>query len=192
MLSTYGRLLEPGELRQAAKTNVNAIGPGVQFRYQRELEPPTGTEGFSRIDVIPFTRTIDPAFTHRAVIVWCDDAIESRAAPLRRYADDGWLVLGVAWRPDIAEKRCTREDVDASVDRLRERLGIALDVAYCPHGGGPPVCWCRKPLPGLLVVFIHKYRLDPRRCIYIGGGAQDPGYARRVGMDFRSASDFFG
>jgi len=192
MLSTYGRLLEPGELREAAKTNVNAIGPGVQFRYQRDLEPPTEAEGFSRIDTVAFARTVDSAFTNRAVIVWCDEAIESRAEALRRCAADGWRVLGVAWRPQIAEGRATVPRVDAEVARLRERLGVAIDVAYCSHGGGPPVCWCRKPLPGLLVAFIRKYRLDPRSCVYVGGGAQDPGFARRVGMEYRSASNFFG
>jgi len=124
--------------------------------------------------------------------VWCDDQIGSRAEALRRCAADGWLVLGVAWRPDIAENRSTVEQVDEAFAQLRERLGVAIDIAYCPHGAGPPVCWCRKPLPGLLVAFIRKHRLDPRQCIYIGGGAQDPGFARRVGMEYRSAADFFG
>jgi histidinol phosphatase-like enzyme len=80
------------------------------------------------------------------------------------------------------------EEVDASYARLRERLGVAIDVAYCAHGGGPPICWCRKPLPGLLVAFIRKGRLDPRQCIYVG--AQDPGFARRVRMEYRTAAEF--
>src|SRR5262249_46638343 len=40
MLEKYGRLLEPAEMRQMVKTDVSAFGPSVQFRYQRELEPP--------------------------------------------------------------------------------------------------------------------------------------------------------
>src|SRR5262249_35016885 len=73
MLATYGRLLGPEEMRDAVKTDVNAFGPGVQFRYQRDLEPPQLAEGFSRIDEVPFERARDPEGTNRAVMVWCDD-----------------------------------------------------------------------------------------------------------------------
>ena len=30
------------------------------------------------------------------------------------------------------------------------------------------------------------------QCIYVGAGAQDPGFARRLGFEYRSADDFFG
>ena len=58
---------------------------------------------------------------------------------------------------------------------MRELLGLPLDVLYCPHGAGPPVCWCRKPLPGLGVVFIQRHALDPARCVYVGAGAAGSG-----------------
>jgi histidinol phosphatase-like enzyme len=68
---------------------------------------------------------------------------------------------------------------------VREAVGVPIDIQYCPHGGGPPICWCRKPLPGLGVAFIQKYRLDPAQCIYLGAGPQDPGFARRLGFQYR-------
>jgi histidinol phosphatase-like enzyme len=74
---------------------------------------------------------------------------------------------------------------------MQELLGVAIDVEYCPHGGGPPVCWCRKPLPGLGVIFIERHRLDPSQSIYVGVGPQDLGFARRLGFQYRSAADFF-
>jgi len=86
-------------------------------------------------------------------------------------------VLGLSWQPQIAEEVLTVEQVDAGFVRMQELLGVKIDVLYCPHGGGPPVCWCRKPLPGLGVVFIQKYRLDPSSCIYVGADPQDPGFA---------------
>src|SRR6185436_9329680 len=61
MLSKYGRLLEPDEMRKAAKRDVNSFAPGAQFRQQRELEPPDPSEGFSRIETMPFARTQDPS-----------------------------------------------------------------------------------------------------------------------------------
>ena len=210
MLSTYGRLLGPDEMRRVSKKDINTFGPGVQFRYQRELEPPDAAEGFSRVDIVPFSRAIDPAFTNRAVIVWCDDVlvrsrtgqrapvtaddvelIEARAGVLRRYCDNGWRVLGLSWRPEVGEERFTPQQADAGFARMKELLGVPIEVQYCPHGGGPPVCWCRKPLPGLAVVFIRKHQLDATQCIYVGAGAQDPGFARRLGFQYREADDFF-
>ena len=40
IVSSYGRLLGPEEIRGASKQDIAAFGPAVQFRYQRELEPP--------------------------------------------------------------------------------------------------------------------------------------------------------
>ena len=205
MVATFGRLLGPEEMRQAVKRDVSAFGPAVQFRYQRELEPPHPSEGFSRIDTVPFERARDASFTNRALIVWCDgvltrgrtmssDDVEvfaARGEVLRRYAQEGWRVLGLGWQPAIAEEAVTAEQVEAGYSRMRERLGVAMEVLYCPHGGGAPVCWCRKPLPGLGVVFIERYRLDPSQCIYVGGGPQDPGFARRLGFQYRDAAGFF-
>jgi hypothetical protein len=42
------------------------------------------------------------------------------------------------------------------------------------------------------VVFIHRYRLDAPQCLYVGNGAQDPGFARRLGFQYRDAAEFFG
>jgi aryl-alcohol dehydrogenase-like predicted oxidoreductase/histidinol phosphatase-like enzyme len=210
MLSTYGRLLGPEEMPQAAKTDVNTFPPSVQFRYQRDLEPPDPSEGFSRIDVVPFQRVVDPTLTERAVIVWCDGVltrsrsgrraavvaddlvlVDERAKVLRGYANSGWRLLGLAWRPEIGDEQITRADADAAIARLQELMAAPIDVRYCPHSGGPPVCWCRKPLPGLGAAFIQTCRLDPARCIYVGDGPQDPGFARRLGFQYRDAATFF-
>lgn len=191
MLAKYGRLLGPDEMRQVIKKDVSAFGPSVQFRYQRGLEPPDSSEGFSAIETIPFVRLPEGSRTNRALIVWCDGLTPARGSVLQRYARDGWRVLGLGWQPGVAEKTVSTGDVDAEYSRLRERIGVDLDVLYCPHAGGPPVCWCRKPLPGLGVVFVAKYQLDPRRCLYVGNGPQDPGFARRLGFPYRDAAEFF-
>jgi aryl-alcohol dehydrogenase-like predicted oxidoreductase/predicted kinase len=193
LVSRYGRLPGEEELAALQKQDVAAFPPMVQFRYQRELEPPDASEGFSRIDVMPFERRIDPAHVHRAVIVWWDDVCvtEDRAAILRRYHAEGWRVLGMSWQPGIAGGTRTVADVTADFARLNERLGFAMDVVYCPHGAGPPRCWCRKPLPGLGVLLIHRHQLDPAHCIYVGDAPQDPGFARKLGFTYREAGAFF-
>jgi histidinol phosphatase-like enzyme/predicted kinase len=211
IVSKYGRLLTPEEMRNTAKHDTAAFGPGVQFRYQRELEPPHASEGFARIDVMPFERVRDPSFVNRAVILWCDgvlrrsrsgqrtpssaDDVEvpaGRRDVLRRYMNEGWLLLGLSWQPEIEEETMTPAQVDSGFARMQELLGVTIEVEYCPHRAGPPTCWCRKPIPGLGVVFVQRHRLDPSRCIYVGAGAQDPGFARRLGFQYRDAADFFG
>jgi hypothetical protein len=75
MLSKYGKLLGPDEMRVAARADVSTFGPGVQFRYQRTLEPPDLSEGFCAIDTVPFERRRDRSSSNRAVILWCDDVL---------------------------------------------------------------------------------------------------------------------
>jgi histidinol phosphatase-like enzyme len=210
LVSRYGRLPGDEELAALQKEDVAAFPPTVQFRYQRDLEPPDIAEGFSRIDVVPFVRHADPGHVHRALIVWCDDVLmrsrsgarmvsapddmivaTDRASILRRYCDEGWRVLGMSWQPAVSGARSSRA-ADAVFARLNEQIGVPMEVEYCPHAAGPPRCWCRKPLPGLGVLFIHRHQLDPAQCLYVGAGPQDPGFARKLGFNYRAASNFFG
>ena len=210
MLSKYGQLLSPEDMRLAVRTDVSAFGPAVQFRYERALEPPDPAEGFAAIDTVPFERRRDPSARNRALILWCDgvlarsrsaqrspsspddlQVVERRGEMLRRYAAEGWPLLGLAWRPEIAEEKMSIAEVGACFDRMISAFGVPIDVKYCPHGGGPPVCWCRKPLPGLGVVFVRQYQLDPAQCIYVGQGHQDAAFARRLGFQYREADAFF-
>jgi aryl-alcohol dehydrogenase-like predicted oxidoreductase/predicted kinase len=191
IIANHGRLLGPEEMKQVVKRDISAFAPSVQFRHQRELEPPDPAEGFSRIDVVPFERRHGPGMTNKAVIVWLDESIAGGGPVLRRYHDASWLLLGIAWCPQVADKTMTAEQVEAGFVSLQDQLGVSIEVLYCPHAAGPPKCWCRKPLPGLGVVFIERHRLDPSQCIYVGSGPQDPGFARRLGFQYREAGEFF-
>ena len=204
LVTRYGRLPADEELASLRKQDVAAFLPTVQFRYQRELEPPGESEGFAKIEVLPFARRPPEGHTNRAVVVWCDDVLlrsraghrtpvdpddvvidDSLAAALRRDREEGLLILGLSWQPEIADGTRTTADVAAVFARMNALIGFPIDVEYCPHPAGPPSCWCRKPLPGLGVLLIHRHRLDPARCVYIGGGAADPGFARKLGFAYR-------
>jgi aryl-alcohol dehydrogenase-like predicted oxidoreductase/histidinol phosphatase-like enzyme/predicted kinase len=204
LVSRYGRLPADEELASLRKSDVAAFLPTVQFRYQRELEPPDVSEGFAKIEVLPFVRTPHDGHTNRAVIVWCDDVLlrsktgkrtpvdpddveieRALAEALHRDREDGYLILGLSWQPEIADGTRTAADVAAVLARMNELIGFPIEVEYCPHAAGPPSCWCRKPLPGLGVVLIHRHRLDPAQSVYVGGGAADPGFARKLGFAYR-------
>jgi histidinol phosphatase-like enzyme len=210
MVSRYGRLLSPGEIRQASRKDPGVFAPGVLFRYQRELEPPDASEGFAEIEQVPFARHVNPAWSNRAVMVWADGVLRrSRAghrtpvsaddldvpaeagAVLRRFAEDGHAIIALGWRPEIADGAMTGETAAEIDAQMIARLGVAVETHDCPHPAGPPVCWCRKPLPGLGVLCIHRRRLDPARTLYVGAGPQDPGFARRCGFQYIEAGRFF-
>ena len=181
MVSKYGRLLEPAEMRRSR--DPGDFGPGVLFRYLREMEPPQLDEGFAALETRPFARAADPARTARAVILWCADAIlDGHGALLQRYAREDWRIIRLSWQPEIAAGSITAADAETALARSADRLGVTMDARFCPHPAGPPICWCRKPLPGLGVVMIHAHGLDASRCIYVGEGPQDPGFARRLGF----------
>jgi histidinol phosphatase-like enzyme len=53
------------------------------------------------------------------------------------------------------------------------------------------VCWCRKPLPGLLALLVERDRLDPAACLYVADGDADRSFAGRFGLGYRTAEKFF-
>ncbi len=196
MLRRYGRLLEPDALKEAARKDPGALAPQALYRHRREFEPPDEAEGFTRVEVVPFRRQRAGDLCNRALIVWFDTLIDgavlsARRDVVRRHAGEGWLVVGLSWRPEVARGALTPEAVAADCARANELLGTDVEWAYCPHGDGPPVCWCRKPLPGLGVVLIERHRLDPARCLYVGRDAVDQAFARALGFTYRPSDEVF-
>jgi len=191
-------------MRRVSRDDPGVIAPGVLFRHRRELEPPETAEGFARVDVVPFVRQSRPGFDGRALIVWYDGVVRASRSGARtprspedvvlldgareviaRHRDEGWRILGLSWQPEVAGGIMTADEVEAVFTRTHELLGLEIDHAWCPHGDGPPVCWCRKPLPGLAVVLVERHRLDPARCVYLGHDASDRTFARALGFAYR-------
>ena len=208
MLSKYGRLLEPEEMARVARDDPSVLTPGALFRHRREQEPPHESEGFVRVDAVPFARRRREDHHGRALIFWYDGVVRTSRSgartptspgdvevlpgareAIRRHVDEGWLVLGVSWQPEIARGERTADEVGAAFARTHELLGAEVEVVYCPHGDGPPVCWCRKPLPGLGALLIERHRLDPSRCVYVGRDASDEAFARLLGFTYRHRDD---
>jgi aryl-alcohol dehydrogenase-like predicted oxidoreductase len=179
ILERHGRLLAGDELKRAGRRDPGALLPRALFDYRRALEPPSDEEGFAAIDVTPFARAAPPG-SRRALIIDLD-LLPAEPAPLRRWREEGWLLLATTWQPGIAAGHDTAAEVDRRLAELRQRLELD-DIVYCPHGPGPPVCWCRKPLPGLGVLLIERHGLDPARCRFIGNGAHDRSFADRLGL----------
>ncbi len=211
MLARYGRLLGPEEMKAAARNDPGVFPPGVLFRYERTLEPPHAAEGFSAIERVPFNREWDASFVNRGVVVWLDGVVwRSRAAArsprgaedldlvpgsadaLRRFAAVGFRLFGLTWQPDLATGQLAQEALASAVAELGDRVGEPLPVSVCAHPGGPPACWCRKPLPGLGVELVIAHQLDPSRSLLVGTGTLDHTFAERIGFGYREAAGLIG
>jgi aryl-alcohol dehydrogenase-like predicted oxidoreductase/histidinol phosphatase-like enzyme len=207
LIEVHGHLPMPEELRALGRKDHRYFGPDAQFRFERQLEPPVTDEGFTAVERPPFARHRNPGFCGRAVFLEYDGVLcmsasgapaalqpddvtlpPGRAETLARYHADGWRILGIAWRPQISADPSTESTIRACFQRTRQLLGLPLEVACCTHPAGPPICWCRKPLPGLLLEFAHRHRLALDRCTLFGRGPADRTLAARLGLDYREAA----
>ena len=210
LIEAHGRLPSPEELRERGRKDSRYFGPDAQFRYERTLEPPVVEEGFSAVEERFFVRREPTRDSGRAVVVeldgvLCDSAsgapsvLESddlvipshRRDVLRRYHAEGWKLLAHAWRPQVARGELSAETVTRVIDRTREALGLDIDMGYCPHDAGPPVCWCRKPLPGLVLELAMRHGIRLADSIMVGRSAADRTMARRLRMTLVEPGEFF-
>lgn len=110
---------------------------------------------------------------------------------LIRQRNEGWLLFIHAWRPQIARNETTASEVDACFAEMRQLLGDDVDVACCPHDAGPPVCWCRKPIPGSVIELARRRQVALSQSIVVGSSAADRTLAERIGARFETSADFF-
>ncbi|HEX6065428.1 MAG TPA: aldo/keto reductase [Longimicrobiales bacterium] len=175
LITAHGALPMPEDLKARGRTDHRYFGPDAQFRYQREMEPPSEDEGFRVIEQRAFQRMVPHTGDKRAVFFDPNEVTPANIAALRNHRDAGWLLCGIAWRPS-GEKRVLEN----------------LDYEYreCTHPAGPPICWCRKPLPGLLLEAALKHRIDLGNSVIVGDSAADKTMAGRLGMRVIQLADF--
>jgi aryl-alcohol dehydrogenase-like predicted oxidoreductase len=194
LIDAHGSLPTPDEIRARGKDDPRYLGPDAQFRYERTVEPPELDEGFARIDVHAFVRRRESTGDAPALFLDVDDLARADAdrvrATLGRHHAGGWRLFAQAWRPQMADGTMTAADVDAAFAQLREQLGVPIALAVCPHPPGPPICWCRKPLPGLILDFVRRADVDLDRSLVVGSGAADRTLAAKLGVRHEDASAF--
>lgn len=184
LLDRHGTLPAPDELRLLGRREAGILTPTRQMSTFRQLEPPSTDEGFSAVERIPFSREQPPSAGARSDIA---GGVFVAAAAL---AHPGWqraVALGdpssmhllFEWRPDA-----TLDVLDDEAARLSVEVAGRVVRALCPHPGGPPVCWCRAPLPGLILAFARKYGVDVSRSALVGAGPAHRTLARTLGARY--------
>jgi adenylate kinase family enzyme len=186
MIDVHGSLPTPEDIRQLSKRDTRYLLPDAQFRYERTLEEPTTEEGFEAVETRVATVRSEQG-ENRALILDLDHLLDSAdaLAAAARYRSEGWLVFVHAWRPQVARGEMNAASVEQQFSDLGRALG-EMSWAYCPHDAGPPVCWCRKPIPGQLIEFAIRRNVALQRSIVVGNSAADRTMAERVGARFET------
>ena len=157
LLDRFGHLPDPDELREAAKHEAGLHVPTTQMRTVRELEPPSADEGFADVEQVPFARASRDG----------PGGVFVAAPALRR---PGWKDVIAETDPSAPHLvfDWREEDIAGEVELLAAEVTGPTVGAVCPHGGGPPKCWCRPPLPGLPLAFARAHGVEPSRSVMIG------------------------
>jgi hypothetical protein len=177
ILDRLGSLPTPEELKQAARREPGLHTPTTQMRTLRELEPPELDEGFSEVERVAFERApaegIPGVFVAAAALA--SRGWEQAVAEIDPTAPH----LVFDWRPDGAT-----DELDPAADLLAQAVQGPVDRALCAHGGGPPTCWCRPPLPGLPLAFARAHSIDPSRSTLVGTSTAHRTLATTLGARF--------
>jgi predicted kinase len=172
MLETHGTLLGPEALSRG-KGDPTRLAPRVLLTQARQREPPEMNEGFDSIERVAFERRPGMARAGAGLAV----ALEALAAVGPSIVDRGepGPRLVFAWLPggDAALAAATR--------------GLPVKTAACVHPAGPQRCWCRPPLPGLLLDFARREKIDPARLVVVGTSAAHRQLASAAGATFLPA-----
>jgi predicted kinase len=182
MLERFGALPAPELIRRRREPGL--MLPTSQMRTVRELEPPALEEGFASIERVPFTRAPQPGRTDAVVFVAAGVLASDGWQRLVRAACPAAAHLVFDWRPDG-----TPAALEPSVAALAGEVTGPTEAALCPHGGGPPSCWCRPPLPGLPLAFAHRHGADTGRSVLIGSSPAHRTLAATLGARFIDAAE---
>src|SRR4051794_9697713 len=182
LLERFGHLPAPDELRLLARRGDGVLAPTSQMRALRELEPPSADEGWAEVQRLEFVRSPPPDAARAGVLVAAPAMTEPGWQNALAQAPDDAPHLVFDWRPDA-----TADALAPAVSALAAQVAGPVQGALCPHGGGPPICWCRPPLPGLPLVFARAHGIDLTRSTLIGSRPAHRTLAAAVGARYVEA-----
>jgi aryl-alcohol dehydrogenase-like predicted oxidoreductase len=178
LLDRFGSLPSPDELRELAKNERGVLAPTSQMRAVRELDPPAVDEGFASVERLPFAR--EPGLCSRPGAFVAAAAVTApQFAEALEQIDAEAPCLVFDWNADG-----NGDALAAAAAVLETKVPGPVERALCPHGGGPPKCWCRPPLPGLALAFARAQKVVPPRSLVVGTGTAHRTLARTLGARY--------
>jgi len=150
--------LEQAQVNVCERGRDDGMLPTSLLRMIRDFEEPADDEGFSAIERVAFERR--PLREREGLIVSLE------AVPHVREWTTPALV--VAWQP-----------------KQTPALPEGVELAVCPHDGGPPKCWCRPPLPGLAVAWAKRHGVELTKSRFVGASPTAEKMARALGCTYQ-------
>jgi len=179
LLDRVDALPTPDELNEIARAEPGFLAPTSQMRAFRELEPPTDDEGWAFVVRRPFARAA-PSVTGRAGVFVGASALETPGwEHALEETDPAAPHLVFDWRWDAPA-----DALAPAAARVAALVSGPVETALCPHGGGPPVCWCRPPLPGLPLAFARNHAVDTARSTLLGTSSAHKTLAMTLGARY--------
>jgi aryl-alcohol dehydrogenase-like predicted oxidoreductase len=163
LLERFGALPTPEELKQIARREPGLHAPTSQMRALRELEPPSTDEGLAAVEQTPFVRVPLPERRLAGIFVAAAALRQPDREQAREHGDHSAPHLLFDWKPNGSP-----DDLTELAELLAGAVSGPIEIALCPHGGGPPTCWCRPPLPGMPLAFARAHGIDPSRSQLVG------------------------
>lgn len=208
-IGLVGEFPSPEVIKKAKHTNV--FPPLVLFKYKKEFEKPTVEEGFSKVETVKFTRKDNPEFTNKALLVDYDGTLREciggnekfpvskeqieikagRTKVLEAYKAKGYRLLGISNQSGVHKGELAHETAVELFEHTNKLLGVDIEYQFCPHQSAPISCYCRKPMCGIFVNFMLKYKLSRKDCIFVGDMTTDKTMAARAGIQYVDQADFF-
>jgi len=209
MINLTGNFPSLEEIKKNKHPNI--FPPVVLFKYRKEFEKPTISEGFSQVDIVKFERQDNPEFTGKALFLDYDGSLReciggnekfpvsqeqieikpNRKAIIEKYRAQGYKILGISNQSGVAKGDLTYEKAVELFQHTNKLLDTEIEFYFCPHQSVPPVCYCRKPQSGLFVMLQNKYKLNRKECLMVGDRKTDDSFAKRVGMQYIDQAEFF-
>lgn len=171
-------LPSPEEVRQFNGRD-GLLSPTAQMRALRELEPPAAGEGFTSIERVPFVRAPAPSGGSAAVFIAASAAVHSGLAEALHAEDAHTPRLVFDWQPDGDSTLLER-----AAATVRGWSRATVDASLCAHPAGPPVCWCRPHLLGLVLHFARHRGVDAASSVLIGTSSTHRSMAATLGCRY--------
>lgn len=210
MCERYGKVLRTREDYAQAKDDPNIFPPMVHFQHNKQLQPPVTEEGFMSIRVFKSEPWALPAeFVNKAIILDYDGTVRETKSGnkyplepddiqvypvgemLRELQEDGYVILGASNQSGVAKNTPPMAMAHTLFQHTNKLIGVDIDYDFDYSAAGPVSSWHRKPMPGMGVDFIWKYKLDPSKVVYVGDMTTDKTFAKRCRFNFEWAEDFF-
>jgi aryl-alcohol dehydrogenase-like predicted oxidoreductase len=177
LIERFGSLPDPEQLRALSRTEPGLLAPTSQMRALRELEPPSPDEGWAAVERVAFARASRPDAAAGGGVFVAAAAVGTPG--LLEQGDPEAPHLVFDWSEGGDPDRLER-----AVAIVAREVAGPVEGALCPHPAGPPVCWCRPPLPGLPLAFARGHNLDSARSVVIGSGPAHRTLATALGARY--------